>query len=218
MPATQTITSTANQELLHYLLEGNRHAASGFIHDMTKEGISVMDIYEKTIKTTLYRIGELWENNEITVAEEHVATSITEAIMNELYYKIISRTRKPYKVVLGCVETEQHQVGVKMVADVFEMKGWDTWFPGANIPLDDLIRFTKEKQPDMIALSASIHAHLSIMEKMLKAIHQHFDLPVLVGGQAFLHGGQEITKQFPRTTYIANLQELASHIDQVTDE
>ncbi|MFO7873944.1 MAG: cobalamin-dependent protein [Bacteroidales bacterium] len=218
MPAKPTTTSTANQELLHYLLEGNRQAASGVIHDMTNKNIPVMDIYEQSLKTTLYRIGELWENNEITVAEEHVATSITEAIMNELYYKIVSRTRKPYNVVLGCVETEQHQVGIKMVADVFEMKGWDTWFPGANIPVDDLIRFTKEKQPDMIALSASIHAHMPIMEKMLKAIHQHFTLPVLVGGQAFLHGGQEITKQFPRTTYIANLQELASHIDQVTDE
>ena len=205
---------SGHSQYLKLILEGNRAAASGHIRVLAAQGVSIQDIYEHIIKVALYQVGELWESNQITVADEHIATSVTESIMNELFYDIVSRQRRSRKVVLGCVETEFHQVGVKMVADIFEMKGWDTYFPGSNVPANEMIRYIDKQNPDMVALSVSIYSHIPLLEKMLRLIRQKFDLPLIIGGQAFRHGGQEVAERYPNTRYIANLTELETFIDQ----
>ena len=214
MQPFNTNTQTDHDHYLALILEGNRAAASVHIKGLAAQGVSIRDIYENIIKTALYRVGELWESNQITVAEEHIATSVTEGIMNELFYDIVSRQRRARKVVLGCVETEFHQVGVKMVADIFEMKGWDTYFPGSNVPANEMIRYIEKQRPDMVALSVSIYSHIPLLEKMLRLIHHTFDLPVIIGGQAFRHGGKELAEKYPRTRYMADLKELETFIDQ----
>ncbi len=159
---------------LDSLLNGNRAEASEKIRQQLGNGLSIKAIYEEIIKPALYRVGELWEQNQITVAEEHMATSVAEAVMNELYGNIVSRNRIPKKVVLACVENEQHQVGIKMVADMFEMKGWDTYFPGASTPVYELIQYIGKIKPDVIALSASIYFHLPVLEDMIQLIRHDY--------------------------------------------
>ena len=200
---------------LDALLNGNRAQASEKIRQQLGNGLSIKAIYEEIIKPALYRVGELWEHNQITVAEEHTATSVAEAVMNELYGNIVSRSRIPKKVVLACVENEQHQVGIKMVADIFEMKGWDTYFPGANTPVYELIQYIGKIKPDVIALSASIYFHLPVLEEMIQLIrHDYPETPILVGGQAFRHGGKEIASRHPQITYAENLDDLEAYINQ----
>ena len=52
--------------------------------------VSIKIIYEKLFKISLYKIGELWEYNKISVATEHLASAIVESILNENYLQIIS--------------------------------------------------------------------------------------------------------------------------------
>lgn len=207
-------TNSKCDPYLAFVLEGNRSGASAYIRDLAAQGTGIREIYDTFIKPALYRVGELWETNRITVAEEHIATSITESIMNEFFYDIVSRERVARKVVLGCVENEFHQVGAKMVADIFEMKGWDTFFPGSNVPANEMVRYIEKQEPDMVALSVSIYSHIPLLEKMLRLIHHRFDLPVIIGGQAFRYGGKELADKFPHTRYIADLKELETFIDQ----
>lgn len=205
---------------LEHLLNGNKPDASRIIHDLVKENTSIKSIYEKVIKPALYQVGDFWEQNWITVAEEHTATSITESIMNELYPSIIAGAKGfPGKVVVGCVEGEMHQVGAKMVADMFELRGWDTWFPGANIPTSELVRYIQKIEPDVTALSASIYFHLPALENMILEIRAVFpDMPLLIGGQAFRHGGREIISRFNRLTFISDLEELEIYINSYPHE
>ncbi|MFP4065583.1 MAG: B12-binding domain-containing protein [Bacteroidales bacterium] len=207
-------THSKRDPYLAFVLEGNRSAASAYIRDLAAQGRGIREIYDTFIKPALYRVGELWETNRITVAEEHIATSITESIMNEFFYDIVSRERVARKVVLGCVENEFHQVGAKMVADIFEMKGWDTFFPGSNVPTNEMVRYIEKQEPDMVALSVSIYSHIPLLEKMLRLIHHRFDLPVIIGGQAFRYGGKELADKFPHPRYIEDLKELETFIDQ----
>jgi methanogenic corrinoid protein MtbC1 len=213
--STLTLNETIREHFLTSLLSGNRMSGSKLIHDLLKEGVGIYDVYEWVIKETLYRVGELWEQNRITVAEEHLATSVAEAIMNEFFADIVSKDRKQRKVLVGCVEHELHQVGAKMVADVFEMKGWDSYFLGTGIPLEELIRFARELKPDVIAISISIYFHLPQLDAMLARIAEELpDMPMLVGGQAFRHGGTDVVAKYDRVTFIANLYELETFVDQ----
>lgn len=197
------------------LINGNRKKCSDIVHNLLNENISIIDLYENLIKPSLYKIGELWEYNKISVAVEHMATSTTEAILNELYAQVISDIRQSKKVVVGCVENEFHQVGIKMVSDIFEQNGWDTFFLGANTPLKDLILFAKSINPDIIALSLSIYFNIPMLQKMILEIKETFPgVQILVGGQAFSRGGSNIIDQYQNVVLIKDLRNLESYIQK----
>lgn len=197
------------------LISGNRKQASAIAKKYASSQNQIKVFYEQVMKPALYEVGKLWEFNLITVATEHLATSISESVMNELYDVVINSNRVQQKVVLGCMEDEFHQVGVKIIADVFEMHGWDTYFLGSHVPQNEFISYIRSVKPHLIALSLSIYSHFPTLEKMLQACTSEFpELPVIVGGQAFLHGGIPIIKTFKNVVYLKNLEELDNYINQ----
>jgi methanogenic corrinoid protein MtbC1 len=111
------------------------------------------------------------------------------------------------------VENELHQVGAKMVADVFEMHGWDSFYLGANTPTSELVRFVREKSPDVVALSLSVYFNIGQLKKAIEILTHELDgLPVLVGGQAFRHGGESVVNKYSGVNYISGLEDLESWI------
>jgi methanogenic corrinoid protein MtbC1 len=182
---------------------------------LVKTNISIEDIYTQLFQRSLYQVGEYWELNKISVATEHMATAITENLMIRLQPKIFSTQRTGKKAVIACVANEYHQVGAKMVADIFEMNGWDGYFIGANTPLTELIRFLESKNPDLLALSLSIYYNLPELKNTVAKIRERFpDMPIMVGGQAFRWGGTEITNEFSNIEYLYGVEDLRKFINQ----
>ena len=204
---------TDRDQFLNALLTGNKREAHRIADLYASSNEEIKLLYEQVIKPALYKVGEKWENNLISVAAEHLATSISEMVMNDLFEQIISLERKNNKVLLACVENEYHQVGIKMIGDMFEMHGWDTYFLGANIPTRDLIDYAIDNEIELIGLSISIYFHFDKLIEMIKAIQA--ELPnalILVGGQAFTHGGKDYLTPFKRVLYIEDLNQLDSFI------
>ena len=198
-------------DFLNALLAGDRQVASKIIQNLLQHGVQINYLYEEIIKDAMYKVGDLWENGSISVATEHLASAVVQAILNDLYSYILTQTKNSKIVVIGCVENEQHQIGAKMVADVFDMNEWNTHFLGAGLPVEDLIRFMKDVRPDVLALSVSLHLNLSNLGKMIEAIHQAMPgLLILIGGQAFNKGGQERFLKYPDILYANGLYELES--------
>lgn len=171
------------------LLSGDRLQCSKVVKQYIKDGLSIKEVYESLFKPALYEVGVLWEENKISVADEHLATSISEAILNELYENVVSEERQNRSAILACVEGETHQVGLKMVADIFEMNGWDVKYLGSTMPTLDLVKFIEKYPPDLIGLSLSIYFHLNTLKEMTMTILEKFpNQQILLGGQGFLHG------------------------------
>lgn len=207
---TEKIDYTA---FLDSLLRGDRTYCSQVIRNELKSNPPVYDLYEKLIRRSLYEIGELWENNKISTATEHLASAIIEAIMNEIYPEVISTEKTDKSVVLTCVENEMHQIGIKMVNDIFELNGWRTYFLGTNTPVDSLVRFTREIQPNLLAISVSLYFHLPDLEKMIQHITDEFPgLKIFVGGQAFRHGGVEVISSYKDVIYLPDLNSLDQYL------
>ena len=201
------------KEFLDLLISGNHLKCSKLMHSFVSKNIPVTEMYENILKKSLYDVGELWEYNKISVATEHLASAIVEAILNELYYIIISKEKNSKNVIVTCVENEFHQIGIKMVSDVFEMNGWNTHFLGANTPTNDLIDLAKIVKPDFLAISLSIYFHLPVLENMIQSIQKVFPiLPILVGGQAFRHGGQDVLQKYNNVFYQPDLNSTDSFI------
>jgi methanogenic corrinoid protein MtbC1 len=138
----------------------------------------------------LREIGRLWQNNEITVAEEHLATAVTQIAMGRLYDDFCMRTPRNGRTLLAaCAASERHEVGLRMICDLLEVEGWDATYLGATVPQDSLVKMVVEDRPDVLALSASIAPHLpqlkSVIEE-LRAVAGDTVPYILVGGRPFL--------------------------------
>jgi methanogenic corrinoid protein MtbC1 len=198
---------------LKSLLEGDRVMASDIIYNLTVKNHTINDIYENVIRRALYDVGVLWEEGKISVATEHLSSAIVESILNELYSKIISRYRTDKIVVAASVEKEVHQIGIKMVSDVFEMNGWNVHFLGADTPSNDLLKFIDTVNPGIVALSVSIYFHYPELLKIIETIRKkHPLLTIIIGGQGLRHSSGEITKQFDRVYYFPDLYKLEEFI------
>lgn len=204
------------QEFLQNLLKGNRANCSAIARQYLAQNPSIKDLYEEVFKVALYEVGRLWETNQISVAAEHMATAITEGILNELFEQIISGRKYNKKVVVACVEGEHHQVGIKMVADVFEMKGWDSFFLGTGIPTNELIKFISEKQPDLLAISMSVYFSFANLLKMLDILRTEFpDLQIIIGGQAFSRASEAALSRLGNVVLLTDLYLLEKYIDSL---
>ncbi len=199
----------------NYLIKGVKHECVAILDELVNENVPVEKIYTQLFQRSLYQVGEYWEMNKISVATEHMATAITENLMIKLQPQLFSTERTGKKAVIACVANEHHQVGAKMVADIFEMNGWDGYFVGANTPISELIRFLESKNPDLIGLSLSIYYNLPELKNTVAKIRQHLpNLPIMVGGQAFRWGGTEITREFNDVAYLSGVETLRKFINQ----
>lgn len=182
---------------------------------LLSEEVPISVLYEELFRASLYKVGWLWENNQISVAIEHLATSITENMMTFVYPIIFSADKIGKKAIITCATQEFHQIGARMVADVFELCGWDGYFLGANTPENDLFEMIKDKKPDVLGISVSIYFNIRAFLELVERIRVHFpNQHILIGGQAFQHGGREIVNKLPNSIYIESLDQLRSQINE----
>lgn len=176
------------QEYLDSLLQGNRRLSSRLILNAVAEGIAVKDIYLHVFQVTLYEIGRLWQMNHISVAQEHYCTAVTQQIMSQLYDYIFNTPRNDRCLVATCIGNELHEIGIRMVADFFELNGWDTYYLGANTPTDSIIQTLNERKADVLAISATMTAHIKVVKELIHEVRlmdadKH--IKILVGGYPF---------------------------------
>ena len=208
-----TIVPETYQVYLNALLQGERSQCLQIVNDYWEQNAGLIDLYEKLIKKSMYDIGKMWENNEISVAAEHLASGITEIILNNLQFKMQHVPDDQKKILTCCVENEYHQIGIKMISDIFEKNGWKSYFLGANVPTKKLIQFAKLISPNAFALSLSLYFHLPTLGKIVREIRAVFpNSPILVGGQAFRYGGEEVIDKLDNVILIKDGYQTESYI------
>jgi methylmalonyl-CoA mutase cobalamin-binding domain/chain len=173
---------------LDALLCGNRRTASRLILDRVEAGTPVREIYLDVFQPALREVGRLWQSNRINVAHEHFVTAATQAVMSQLYPYIFTGEARGRAMVATCVSGDLHEVGLRMVADFFEMAGWDSHYLGANAPSRDVVTTLRERKASVLGLSVTIASHLKPATELISMARDTMgaDLVILVGGYPFI--------------------------------
>ena len=121
------------------LVLGELTLASAVVSDARKQGISAARIYLDVFAPSQVKLGELWHEGTINIAQENLATSITLDMMDALNDEMEPRKTLGFRAVVTSVEGDFHVVGARMVADFLGMDGWDVDFLSNSIPVNDLV-------------------------------------------------------------------------------
>lgn len=196
------------------LLRGDRRDCRAIFAAWVDACPELRVVYQDLVQRSLYEVGELWERGQVSVATEHLATAITESLLNLIYPRLFARPRLGKSAVVACVANEYHQVGGKIVADLFELRGWRGYFLGANTPVRDVCELIREKQPDVVALSVTVAFSLDHLLWAAAEIRRIFPaVPILAGGQAFRWGGCERVEQLVGVRCLTSLEQLETWIE-----
>ena len=176
------------REYLKALLQADRRKASQLVMDAVQKGTSVRDIYLHVFQQSQYEIGRLWQSNQISVAQEHLCTAATQLIMSQLYPLIFATERKNRRIVTACVGGDLHEIGIRMVADLFEMAGWDTFYLGADVPSASIVQTVIDRDAHVLAVSTTLTTNISSVTKLIAAVRSNSACEhtiILVGGHPF---------------------------------
>lgn len=179
---------TAARVYLQAILQGDRQAALGVARESLRERGSLPRFYLEVVEPAQYEVGRLWETNVITVAEEHMATAVTQFVMAQCFVPAERPAPCRGKMVLTGVEEELHHLGANMVADVLEALGWEVRFLGTHLPHKGILEVIREHRPDWVGISATTLLSLPQASRLIAEIRTAFpESPprIVVGGSAF---------------------------------
>ena len=138
------------------LIAGDQVDAELIALEAVTEGMPLADLYVDVMAPALAAVGERWAAGDLSVADEHLATSIVETVMSRVGR---SATRMPKRsrerVVMAGVDLEGHVVGLRMLADLAEGAGFDVRYLGASVPVDALVDLVSRLKPGVVCLSVS---------------------------------------------------------------
>lgn len=169
-------------------LAGDRRAAGRAFESALERGPSVVEPEVHVIQPALYGVGRAWQRNEVSVAQEHVATALSLTLMAQAIARAEWADDCGMRVVLACCAGNHHSVGLRMVADAFELGGWDTVYLGGNTPAPALVDLVRAGPPNLIALSASLPQQLRNLRATVATLRRQLGeaCPLIaVGGLVF---------------------------------
>lgn len=173
-----------HEQLAQVFLSGDEEKALDYTYRLL-ENYPRAHVFEKVITPAMYHVGKLWENNAISVADEHLATAVCDFVLSKIESDYQTpRKKQHYKVLLFGVEEEQHYIGLKMVADTFKEHGWRVRYLGPDLPIEHSLLQIKKFRPDVIGISAALSYRIPIIKKSIEAFAQlEWKPTIMIGGR-----------------------------------
>ncbi len=180
------------EDYLEAVLRGDRTAALAQVRRLRDEGHEVLTLIHHLLAPAQVRVGELWAADTWSVAQEHAATAISEAVLAQLAQDRASAEPEDPgapRVVVACIEQEWHALPALMVTEQLRNDGFAVTYLGANASAAALVHQIHETGPAAVLLSASLSAFLPLVRRHVEAVRAT-GTPVVVGGSAFDHEGR----------------------------
>ncbi len=187
LDGTDPLTALARDYLLA-ALEGRRKDALDLVLAAADRGTPISSLQRDVVGRVQVEVGRMWHRGDMSVVEEHLVSRLSEQVLACLNPRMPRVPRLGRRVLVTGASGDLHDIGLRMVADEFEMAGWDPIFLGASAPADEAARAALDFGVDLVALGAKLSIHLrpaAAMISILRSEPRTRRVPVLVGGMPF---------------------------------
>lgn len=165
-----------------HAVTGKTNGAVRFAVDLLDAGNSQTRIISDVLAASQRQVGTQWQRNEISVAEEHLATGVTESALYAISSgKVIDPALG--SVVVARAEGDWHSLKGHMFSEQLRAEGLDVTFLGASTPSGEVARFIQRRRPDAVLVTCNLPVFFPGVVSLANVAHESA-IPVLVGGRA----------------------------------
>lgn len=184
---------------LDALLNFDLNKALQISHEYIKKDVDIKSFWEHIILPALYSVGNKWANGEISVGEEHTATSICQRIMSEHYEKVIKHIKYNKNILVTTSPNELHEVGTRMLADILELNGYEVTYLSSGTTKEEILDTIYNEDIKYAVISTTLVSNIEKTKDLVAAIREQFTKnppKIIVGGQAYTnnHSASELVK------------------------
>lgn len=157
--------------------------------------VPVEHLYCATLGPLLERVGARWHAGELRVWEEHLETAGIRALIEacrphvraaQAATRALHPGTAPATALFACPPQEAHVLSLRMLADRFGMAGWECYYLGADVPVDEIVDAALTLRVGLIVLTAATHFERLYLHDLVDGIRARTPgIRLLVGGPAF---------------------------------
>lgn len=164
-------------------VNGERRSAILTTLNMVDSGVPQNRVIVELLAAGQREVGERWQRNELTVADEHVATGVSIAALDALVFEFEAPAGDGHTVVV-CAEGDWHSLAAQMFGESLRSLGVGVTILGASTPAPHVAESLTRSGADSLAISCSLPTFFPGVIKLIDIAHAQ-GLPVIVGGRAF---------------------------------
>ena len=214
-------TQALYEEFVGYLNRGDKARCVELVLSALSQGsIDVVTLYNEILTPALSTSADEARDSALGIWEEHVRTSIVRTVVENAYPYVRKERETRYGVAAGrgrravvvCPTEEFHEIGARMVADFFELCGFDATFVGANTPQGEILGAVAQLRPAYVAVSATNTYSLVPAKRVLAQIRNvrersGADFKIIVGGNAF-RGNPALAREMGADLWLSTFEDI----------
>ena len=179
-------------ELTEALIKGDEAKVTDLTHKAMDAGTPAGEILKEGLIMGMDVVGEKMENEEMFIPEVLMSAKAMGAAV-EILKPHLSAEDAASKgvVVIGTVKGDLHDIGKNLVAMMLESAGLDVHNVGVDIEPDQFVAAIKEKNANLLCLSALLTTTMPMMKSTIEALVEsgvRDSVKVLVGGAPVTQG------------------------------
>ena len=168
------------------ILKGDAKTAKSFTEQAIKDGIEPMKLVQDHMMPAMGEVGRRFECNEYFVPELLLSARAMKSALELLRPLLAKGGAQPAgRVVIGTVKGDLHDIGKNLLSAMLEGGGFEVTDIGVNVSPEQFVAAVKQKQPQILALSALLTTTMSAMKDTIEALKRagiRDQVKVLVGG------------------------------------
>lgn len=162
-------------------------------------------LIENLIIPLVYKIGDMWQDGQLRVGNEHLSTAVIRSFLSGLIERHIPAKNAP--IFISATPTNQeHELGAMIAGVVAASAGWKVVYLGSNLPVEEIAAAAGSLDAKIVALSIvypnddpHLKKNLVNLKKMLPE-----EAAIIIGGRAvngYLDVLDEISAVVVKDTY-----------------
>ncbi len=200
----------SDSAFLQTLIDGGEEAAANFFITAHLEGKPLTEIIDRLVCPAMREIGELWHREEISVAQEHLATRTAISAIYKLRNALPVPEMKNGLAMCCAMEGDLHELPTLLAQIAVENEGLEVINFGAATPLYCLADEVVRHSPSFVCISATVINDLERLTRDYKDFREKIaklEIPVLLGGRVF--EDEHIRRRFKSEFYARSFTDVA---------
>ncbi|MBF0527771.1 MAG: corrinoid protein [Deltaproteobacteria bacterium] len=173
-------------ELMKAIIDGQSEAVTGLVKKALHDGVGADDILNNGLIKGMDIVGEKMQNGDLFIPEVLQSAQCMNASL-EILKPLLSTesTVVRGKIVIGTVKGDLHDIGKNLVKMMMESTGFEVTDLGVDVAPEHFIKAIKERNANIVALSALLTTTMPMMKKTIDALVEsglRDKVKVMIGG------------------------------------